>query len=293
MKMTTERIIDNRDSLAIQGDDSHVESTPLSGRSETPPARKVRQRSVYLFPAYSFSVALDIARRVEENGGGTLAEETLADGLGLSAKSSGFRLKSLAARQFQLVSKQGKTLASTPVAKAILKPTSNEDAQRGYCQSFLAIPLFRAVASRYVGQRLPDSQTLRNVLEREFHVEHARVQQAERMLLDSAGDTKLLRHEGDGAYLDIPEYALESLEEPGEFGAGSTDNFGGMTTVNGLHPAGAAGSPAQANTIAFTLEEIGQLSGEDFETVWKAIGILVKARGRRAVLEQGSDWLGE
>lgn len=293
LRMSTERVINNQDSQPFQGNSLSVAGSPFNGRPEAPPARKVRQRSVYLFPAYSFAVALDIARRVEENGGGTLAEETLAVGLGLSAKSSGFRLKSLAARQFHLVSKQGKTLTSTAVAKAILKPTSNEDAQRGFCQSFLTIPLFRAVASRYGGQRLPDSQTLRNVLEREFHVEHARVQQAERMLLDSARDTKLLRHEGDGTYLDIPEYALEGLEDPGEYGAGSTDNFGGMSFGNGLYPAGAGGSPPQANTIAFTLDEIGQLSGEDFETVWRAIGILVKARGRMVALEQGANWLGE
>ena len=110
-------------------------------------------------PPYGFTTALDIARRVEESGGGSLTEETLAINLGLSAKSSGFRLKSLAARQFQLISKQGDTLFTTPVAKAIFKPTSGDDAQRGFREAFLSIPLFQAVAERYRGQRLPDSQT--------------------------------------------------------------------------------------------------------------------------------------
>ena len=32
--------------------------------------KKSRQRSVYLFPAYGFGTALDIARRVEDGGGG-------------------------------------------------------------------------------------------------------------------------------------------------------------------------------------------------------------------------------
>ena len=119
------------------GDDG-IGSRPLdsasngSAQNRGSTGRKARQRSVYLFPAYGFTTALDIARRVEESGGGTLSEETLAVNLGLSVKSSGFRLKSLAARQFQLVVKQGDTLGTTPVAKAILKPTSGEDAQRGY-----------------------------------------------------------------------------------------------------------------------------------------------------------------
>ena len=186
-----------------------------TGQSRNGGSRKARRRSVYLFPAYGFTMALDIARQVEESGGGTLTEETLAVNLGLSKNSSGFRLKCLAARQFNLLNKQGATVSTTSIAKAILKPTSNEDALRGYRQSFLSIPLFQAVAERYRGQRLPDSQTLRNVLEREFMVEHKRVQQAERLLLDSARDTYLLKHRGDGTYLTISDSPLGPLDEPG------------------------------------------------------------------------------
>ena len=165
-----------------------------SGQSRNGSPRKARQPSAYPFPAYGFSMALHIARRVEENGGGTLSEETLAVNLGLSKKSSGFRLKCLAARNLGLLVKEGPTLSTTSIAKAILKPTSEDDAMRGYRQSFLSIPLFRAVVERYRGQRLPDSDTLRNVLEREFLVEHSRVQQAERLLKESGRDTFLLQH---------------------------------------------------------------------------------------------------
>ena len=259
------------------------------GQTRTASGRKARQRSVYLFPAYGFTTALDIARRVEESGGGTLTEETLAVNLGLSVKSSGFRLKSLAARQFQLVVKQGDTLSTTSVAKAILKPTSGEDANRGYRQSFLAIPLFQAVSERYRGQRLPDSQTLRNVLEREFHVEHARVQQAERMLLDSARDAHLLNHRGDGTYLVPPESTSGSSDDLGGMGSIGSDGFlspgpGSNTAQQRAVP------PAPSNTITFTLDEIGQLGAEDFEVVWKAIGILVRARSGNRAAELVDGW---
>ena len=262
-----------------------------AGQARTSSGRKARQRSVYLFPAYGLITALDIARQVEENGGGTLTEETLAVNLGLSVKSSGFRLKSLAARQFQLITKQGDTLTTTPIAKAIFKPTSPDDANRGYRQSFLSIPLFQAVAERYRGQRLPDSQTLRNVLEREFHVEHSRVQQAERMLLDSARDAHLMTHNGDDTYLVISNGATGALDEPGDFGTVSTEPFAASTTASHA-PALPQHSPsAPTNTITFTLDEIGQLAWEDFETVWRAIGILVRSRsGRRAAPELADDW---
>jgi hypothetical protein len=286
--MSTEQSILDSESLRNGASD---ESPGSEIEKRVAPARKARQRSVFLFPAYGFTTALDIARRVEESGGGTLTEETLAVNMGLSVKSSGFRLKSLAARQFQLISKQSDTLTTTPVAKAIFKPTSAEDAQRGYRQSFLSIPLFQAVAERYRGQRLPDSQTLRNVLEREFHVEHSRVQQAERMLLDSARDAHLLTHRGDGTYLVLAEGAAGALEEIGDLGPGAIDgtspNLAG--TYGSISP---QSSPATStNTIAFTLDEIGRLEEDDFERVWRAIGILVRSRGgNRPASESDEDW---
>ena len=263
-----------------------------SGQSGNSSRRKARQRSVYLFPAYGFSMALDIARQVEESGGGALTEETLAVNLGLSKNSSGFRLKCLAARQFNLLVKQGATVSTTSIAKAILKPTSEEDALRGYRQSFLSIPLFQAVSERYRGQRLPDSQTLRNVLEREFLVEHKRVQQAERLLLDSARDTYLLKHRGDGTYLTISDTSPGAPEDAGP--AGDTEAPIGYTPTpaadDGVRPASQASETGRAaNTITFSLDEIGQLLDEDFEKVWDAIGILVKARSARRASARESD----
>ena len=205
-----------------------------TGQSRNGGSRKARRRSVYLFPAYGFTMALDIARQVEESGGGTLTEETLAVNLGLSKNSSGFRLKCLAARQFNLLNKQGVTVSTTSIAKAILKPTSNEDALRGYRQSFLSIPLFQAVAERYRGQRLPDSQTLRNVLEREFMVEHKRVQQAERLLLDSARDTYLLKHRRRWHILDHFGQSIGSVGRAGaSYGFGARDARGNLFPVSG------------------------------------------------------------
>lgn len=262
------------------------------GQNKAAPARKARQRSVYLFPAYGFTTALDIARRVEESGGGTLTEETLAVNMGLSVKSSGFRLKSLAARQFQLVSKQGETLTTTPVAKAIFKPTSGEDAQRGYRQSFMSIPLFQAVAERYRGQRLPESQTLRNVLEREFQVEHKRVQQAERLLLDSARDTYLLKHQGDGTYLiisDIPSAFADEAGFPGDAELTPWETAPLTAEVVTRPPSAHPDTWHPPNTIVFNLDEIGQLPADDFEKVWEAVGILVKARSARRRAMPGAD----
>ncbi len=285
--MTTDQFPDTPDSqkefaadIPLPEAKSEFLDAGSSNQSRGSSKRKARQRSVYLFPAYGFSMALDIARQVEETGGGTLTEETLAVNLGLSKNSSGFRLKCLAARQFNLLVKQGATVSTTATAKAILKPTSDEDALRNYRQSFLSIPLFQAVSERYRGQRLPDSQTLRNVLEREFLVEHKRVQQAERLMLESARDTYLLKHRSDGIYLNISGVT----EEPGLTGDTEMaigDNISATADDGFRPPSPSSESARNTNTITFSLDEIGQLRAKDFEMVWEAIGILVKARSAR------------
>ena len=262
-----------------EGEADAAQSGPNSqGRSGS--NRKARQRSAFLFPAYGFNTALDIARRVEESGGGSLTEETLAINLGLSAKSSGFRLKSLAARQFKLIGKQGEILATTPVAKAIFKPTSGDDSQRGYREAFMAIPLFKAVAERYRGQRLPDSRTLRNVLEREFQVEHSRVQQAERLLLDSARDTHLLQHTADGTFLAVSDSASGTVDELGIYQPRNSDFTPSLNGNDRLSPFSQSENHPPVNTFTFTTDEIGELPEEEFLIVWRAMGILIRARKR-------------
>jgi len=57
-----------RDAAAIQ---ASVDSATQENQGRSNSSRKTRQRSVYLFPAYGFTTALDIARRVEESGGGS------------------------------------------------------------------------------------------------------------------------------------------------------------------------------------------------------------------------------
>ncbi len=276
--------------LSASEGDSPAESAE---RGRNGSGRRVRRRSVYQFPAYDFDTAFAIARQVEESGGGTLTEETLAINVGLSKSSSGFRLKCLAARHFGLLTKQGSSVSTTAITKAILKPTSEEDALRGYQQAFLSIPLFQAVAERYREQRLPDSQTLRNVLEREFMVEPKRVQQAERMLIDSARATEILKHESDGSYLAISNRLQGADDEPWpapDNEAGTIAPSGpGVDTGDRLTRKAPAAAPA--NVLSFSLDEIGQLSEEDFEPVWHAVGILVKARGarNRSALEENGD----
>ena len=189
-------------------------------------ARKRPVRAEFPFPIYPLSTALEIARKVETEYAGSLTEATLAIALAASAKSSGFQLKVLTAKQFGLLSKQGDNLMTTKLAKSIFKPVSDDERSTALAEAFHNIPLFDAVSNKYQGSPLPPDEALRNVLEREFKVTHERVVSAHSMLINSAktagilqesqGKTYLVRRPAEGIIAGKPKEKEEGRPPSGE-----------------------------------------------------------------------------
>lgn len=200
-----------------------MEPTQSNDSAKAKPTRTAK-RSPYLFPAYDFGFARQIAARVEKDGAGSLSEETLAIALKLSVKSSGFQLKALTARQFGLLLKQGQTLTTTALAKAIFKPTSEAEKKAALIQAFLNIPLFKEVATRFKGRPLPDSQDFRNILERELGIDSKRVADAERVLMDSARETGVIVNSGSNVYLSTEMSSVAEEPKPDKPFGESTDS---------------------------------------------------------------------
>ncbi len=182
----------------------------------TPEGKKRKRpvRAAFHFPIYPLSTALEIAEKVETEGAGSLAETTLAISLGLSAKSSGFQLKVLTAKQFGLLVKQGDNLVTTPLAKSILMPISGEEKAAALAQAFRNIPLFKAVSDKYEGSPLPPDEALRNVLEREFKLVHERVSSAQAMLMNSARTAGVLQESQGKVYLVTKSTVARLVEAP-------------------------------------------------------------------------------
>jgi len=168
---------------------------------EKPKKRKRPVRAEFPFPIYPLLTALEIVKKVETEYAGSLTEATLAVALGASAKSSGFQLKVLTAKQFGLLLKQGDNLMTTQLAKSIFKPVSDEEKSAALAQAFHNIPLFKAVSDKYEGSPLPSDEALRNVLEREFKVTHERVVSAHSMLINSAKTAGILQESQGKTYL--------------------------------------------------------------------------------------------
>jgi hypothetical protein len=233
-----------------------------------------RIRAPYLFPAYDFAIANLIASKVEQDGAGTLSEESLAIALRLSAKSSGFQLKALTARQFGLLTKQGDTLWTTPRAKAIVKPTTADEKRKALMDSFLEIPLFRAVTTRFKGTSLPQGQPFRNVLEREFGVPSKRVSDAERVLMDSARQTGVLVTAGNNMYLST-ETELTSIERK-ELKTGA-----GQPIAQTAYPPTTKLPSTPSGILTISEEDLATFDDAEFGEVWDALGKIIRARGRR------------
>lgn len=260
--------------------------TTQSGKETITKVARTRKRSVYLFPAYDFSFAKQIAEKVERDGAGNLSEETLAIGMRLSAKSSGFQLKTLTARQFGLLSKSGQTLSTTPIAKAILKPVNEAEKKNAMIQSFLAIPLFREVATRFKGRPLPASQDFRNILEREFSIDSKRVSDAERVLIDSARDTGTLITKGDTKYISTDISAFEKSEAvpPAQEEIDQSAQDAKPKSSESQR------QPRMEDNILPIIgeEDLLLLDKEKFKSFWDAYGDIIRARAERSQKLKGT-----
>ena len=256
--------------------------------------RKAPVRAAYLFPAYDLGAAIQVAEAVESDGAGQLSEATLAINIGVSAKSSGFKLKCLTARQFGLLTKQGERLLTTPLAKAILKPRNEAEKTASLLEAFQQLPLFKAVSTRFRGQPLPSGQTFRNILEREFALEQARVSTAERVLMDSARDAGALQSSGGNTYLVVDQPPSPSPQPSPHSPMVQASNLQQEHATNEVPRGQEVRLPAPAphgeggGGILVSEQDLATFEDDkEFDEVWRALGKVFRARGRRQLEERG------
>lgn len=178
-----------------------VDNTSQASGNTLSKERRTYVRSQYLFPGYDMGVALEVAKKIDTQGAGTLSEASLAMALGLSAKSSGFSLRIATARQFGLIERSGDNLYTTELAKGILRSIGQKEKEESLARSFYNVDLFRAIGDRFRGVPLPSDDDLRNLLEREFGVKRDRIGQAFSSLMNSAKIAEVLQESQGKVYL--------------------------------------------------------------------------------------------
>ena len=252
--------------------------------------RKRPIRSAYLFPSYDFGIARKIAERIERDGAGSLAEATLAVALGSSAKSSGFRLRVLAAKHFGLLNKRGNMLETTPLAKAIIKPKNDSERNSSIIEAFLRVPLFQEIANRYKGQPLPQGASFRNILERELGIQPNRVTEAERVFTDSCREANMLRVTGNNTYLvtqaDQSQVTTDIVSADEDNHSSYQQNSKVSSEPRFRDSANEGNSHDTSLMPNFSLSDLALLKDEDYNTVWNALGKVFRAKGERELQRQ-------
>lgn len=117
-----------------------------------------RQRSTIGFPYMDLADAVEVAQAIYGNvGQGECEEDQLAAWLGLSPKSSGFRVRLSTARMFGVIEGGGSNLKVTPLGRQIVDPNQ---ARAAKIKAFLNVPLYRAIFDNYKADVLPPPAAL-------------------------------------------------------------------------------------------------------------------------------------
>jgi hypothetical protein len=114
--------------------------------------KQEREQSRILFPYQSLNEAVAVAKAVHEVQGSSCTLEQLAAHLGQSPTSSSFRLRISTAKIFGLVTYSQGTIALTRIGTQICDPQQEAAAR---VDSFLAVPLYKAVYEQFKGATIP------------------------------------------------------------------------------------------------------------------------------------------
>jgi len=121
---------------------------------------KTRQRSTIAFPYTDYKAAAEVAAAIHGNvGHGTCsATSQLAPWMGVSPKSSSFRVQLAAARLFGLIdSDSAEGYRLTPLGTRVVDPAQ---ARAAKAEAFLKVPLFAALYEKYKSGVTPPSAAL-------------------------------------------------------------------------------------------------------------------------------------
>lgn len=116
-----------------------------------------RERSTIEFPYGDLDDAVEIAKGIHEVGGSSCEWDQLAAKLNQASNGGGFRQRMLTAKTFGLVTYgQGKA-SLTPLGSRIVDPKQEKAAK---ADSFLTVPLYRAVFDKFKGGVLPPADAM-------------------------------------------------------------------------------------------------------------------------------------
>ena len=120
-----------------------------------------RERSTIAFPYLDLDDAVEIAKAVHTVGGSTCQWDQLAAQIGAAANGGGFRMRVQTAKMYGLLTYDRGTVTLQPLGTRICDPEQEKAAR---AESFLTIPLYKAIYEQFKGGTLPPPSGLETAM---------------------------------------------------------------------------------------------------------------------------------
>lgn len=193
-----------------------------------------RGRSTIEFPYLDLDDAMEMATGVHAVGGAECEWEQLAAHLKQAAKGGGFRLRAISAKLFGLLDYQRGHVTLTPLGMRITDPQQQRQAR---IDSFLTVPLYKAIYEKFRGVSLPPTAGLERAIE-QLGVAPKQKDKARQVFMRSAktagflefGPDRLVLPAGAGA----PAQEKEQKQDAPKLGG--SGGGGGGSGISNLHP---------------------------------------------------------
>ena len=164
-----------------------------------------RGRSNRPHPPLSLAVAEQVAQAIsDKNASRPMNRLLLADAMGYSPSSSGFRDRITSAAKYGLTdgSYSSEVIAVTSLGETITRPRNAGEQIEARREAIRNVPLFNSLVDHFANSKLPDPKFLKNTLEREpFAVDPAWSESASEAFTEDARAVGYLRDIGGSPHI--------------------------------------------------------------------------------------------
>jgi hypothetical protein len=192
-----------------------METSTIRSAENQPSGDTSRKVSGIAFPYYSLADTVLVAKAIHDKGGGSASRDQAAAFLGYRSTQNGaFLTRISAGRVFGLVTESNKELRVTTLGYKIISPESAEQHREGLVESFLTVPLFKAIYDEYRGRDLPEGLGLKNALRLKFQIVPKKIDLAYRLLYESAEVAGFFETRGSKTQLVMPVIKFGAAKSP-------------------------------------------------------------------------------
>lgn len=173
---------------------------------------KLNKERSNLYPYYSLQECVEFIRLIDKLGGkSAVSSKSILSEMGIKHENTkSFTAKVSSSKQFGLIEKS-KDLKLTERGRLILYPTGGEQQRKGLLiEAVKSAPIYDKLIKRYDGKKLPEKETLSNVLFNEMEISKIAKDRVAKIFISSLKYIEAINKEGE---LKIESIIQENIEE--------------------------------------------------------------------------------